>query len=142
MLLFDSLRDIGHDVAMRSCNGGRQSMGSKRILSGLILGTALAFSAWGANEKPVILDVRTPQEFNQIHLDGATNIDFLNPDFRTRVEKLDRNKSYVVYCHSGNRAGKAEKLMKSMGFKDVKNVGGVKDASKTLKVACGDKPEC
>lgn len=98
-------------------------------------------AAW-AVEPPVILDVRTPAEFQESHLDGAKNIDFLGSDFQTQIGRLDRNKSYVLYCRSGNRSGQAEKSMKAMGFKKVKNVGSLKEASKTLKVGCGTKSEC
>lgn len=70
-----------------------------------------------------ILDVRTPDEFSFSHIEGATNIDFLNSSFQTEIQKLDKTKIYKVYCRSGNRSGQAETLMKALGFKNVENIG-------------------
>lgn len=72
----------------------------------------------------VVLDVRTPEEFAQGHLDGATSIDFYGPDFADRVAALDRDVPYLVYCHSGNRSGQARAIMEGLGFTDVADVGG------------------
>ena len=49
------------------------------------------------DQAPVILDIRTPKEFQAGHLKGATNIDFLADGFADRLAKLDREKPYVVY---------------------------------------------
>ena len=72
----------------------------------------------------VVLDVRSPDEYAEGHLVGVENIDFLNPSFRDRVEGLDRDSTYYLYCRSGGRSGKATELMQSMGFANVTNVGG------------------
>jgi len=86
-----------------------------------------------------ILDVRTPEEFSVSHVEGAQNIDFLNSSFQTKIQNLDKNKIYKVYCRSGNRSGQAEKLMKSLGFKDVENLGSLSTASKRLQRNCVGK---
>lgn len=86
-----------------------------------------------------ILDVRTPEEFSASHVEGAQNIDFLNSSFQTKIQNLDKNKIYKVYCRSGNRSGQAEKLMKSLGFKDVENLGSLSTASKRLQKNCVGK---
>lgn len=83
----------------------------------------------------MIIDVRTPAEFAGGHLDGAVNIDIQSPDFANRIEALDRNESYVVYCRSGARSGMAMQQMLDMGFADVSNAGGVEDASASLGIA-------
>jgi phage shock protein E len=72
----------------------------------------------------VVLDVRTPAEYDGGHLEDADNVDFLAPDFANRVEGLDRDETYYLYCRSGQRSGKAAELMRSMGFADVHNAGG------------------
>ena len=71
-----------------------------------------------------VLDVRTPAEFAQGHLTGAINIDVEGPDFQTQVAALAKNATWVVYCHSGNRAGIAIDQMSTMGFTDLSNAGG------------------
>ena len=72
----------------------------------------------------VILDVRTPAEFSAERLADATNIDFNASTFRTQVSALDRNRTYIVYCHTGNRSGKATAVMHDLGFTHVYDVKG------------------
>ena len=86
-----------------------------------------------------ILDVRTPDEFSVSHVEGALNIDFLNSSFQTEIQKLDKTKIYKVYCRSGNRSGQAERVMKSLGFKDVENIGSLSNSAKRLQKSCVGK---
>ena len=72
----------------------------------------------------VILDVRTPAETSLGMIDGARKIDFKAGDFAARVDSLDRDKTYLVYCRSGNRSGQACTLMNEMGFREVHNLEG------------------
>jgi rhodanese-related sulfurtransferase len=67
----------------------------------------------------VILDLRTPKEFANGHIAGAVILDYYNPEFQERVNKLDRSKRYLIYCRTGNRSGHALKLIDTMGFKSV-----------------------
>lgn len=67
----------------------------------------------------VVLDVRTPAEFAGGHLPGAVNLDIQERDFLTRLGGLDRGKSYLVYCRSGNRSTKAVQAMEQMEFPGV-----------------------
>ncbi|MAT55520.1 MAG: rhodanese [Saprospirales bacterium] len=72
----------------------------------------------------VILDVRTPAEFQSGALDNAINIDFFSPTFQQRLGMLDKSKSYFVYCRSGNRSAQACKIMNSLGFSKLYNMAG------------------
>jgi rhodanese-related sulfurtransferase len=72
----------------------------------------------------VTLDVRTPDEFSAEHLADATNIDFNASTFRTKVAALDHARTYIVYCHTGNRSGKATAVMHDLGFTHVYDVKG------------------
>lgn len=74
----------------------------------------------------VLLDVRTPEEFSSGHLRNARNINFRAADFATQVSQLDPTKTYVLYCASGNRSGKAAVLFQEKGIKNVINAGGFK----------------
>ncbi len=67
----------------------------------------------------VILDVRTPEEFAEGHLLGAVNLNVLAPDFAARLAALDRGKTYLVYCRTGNRSTKAVQAMERLGFQSV-----------------------
>ena len=71
-----------------------------------------------------LIDVRTPKEYNEGHIGAAKNIDFYGATFKTQMEKLDRNKPVLLYCHSGGRSGQALTMLKSMGFKEVYDLKG------------------
>src|SRR5512132_3265649 len=57
----------------------------------------------------VLLDVRTPKEFDAERIAGAVIVDYNSPSFRDNMAKLDRSKSYLVYCRTGNRTNGAVK---------------------------------
>lgn len=67
----------------------------------------------------MILDVRTPKEFAEGHLSGAVNVNALGPDFEAQLSKLDRARTYLVYCRMGNRSARAIQVMSRMGFRSV-----------------------
>ncbi|MDD5037807.1 MAG: rhodanese-like domain-containing protein [Dehalococcoidales bacterium] len=72
----------------------------------------------------VILDVRTPEEFADAHIENAININFYSETFRDELNRLDRNKIYLVYCASSNRSTKALTTMSELGFKEAYNMLG------------------
>ncbi|MHB1024520.1 MAG: rhodanese-like domain-containing protein [Desulfobacteria bacterium] len=72
----------------------------------------------------VLLDVRTPKEFDQERIKGAVMIDYLSPSFRDEMAKLDRRKTYLVYCRTGHRTNGAAKVMRELGFQDVSVLAG------------------
>jgi rhodanese-related sulfurtransferase len=67
----------------------------------------------------VVLDVRTPREFEAGHIKGATNINFNDKEFAKRVAALDKNKTYIIHCAAGGRSGKACEQIKTMDFKNM-----------------------
>lgn len=73
----------------------------------------------------VVLDVRTRGEFSEGHIPRAVHIDVMSPSFAGAIEKLDRNKTYLVYCRSGNRSGQACSIMTAKGFKAYNLAGGI-----------------
>ncbi|WP_162427301.1 rhodanese-like domain-containing protein [Pontibacter pudoricolor] len=80
-----------------------------------------------ANKEGVLVDVRTTQEFEAGHLTGASNADLLNGTFAKSIKDWDKEKTYYLYCKSGNRSGKAAQLMQEAGFKNIYNIGGYQD---------------
>ena len=72
----------------------------------------------------VIIDVRTPQEFAEEHIENAINIDFRSQVFRDELNKLDKNKTYLIYCRSGGRSGNALNIMEELNFEEVYNMSG------------------
>ncbi len=67
----------------------------------------------------VLLDVRTPKEFDAERIAGAVIVDYNSPSFRDKMAKLDRSKTYLVYCRTGNRTNGAVKVMRELGFPNV-----------------------
>ena len=71
------------------------------------------------NAEFVVLDVRTPEEFADGHVSGAVNVNVMASDFESRLDALNRGKTYVVYCRTGNRSAKAVQVMERLGFRSV-----------------------
>ncbi len=67
----------------------------------------------------IILDVRTASEFTAGHIAGALNVDMNMPSFRDEMGKLDKNKTYLVYCRTGNRSSSAVRVMGELGFRRI-----------------------
>ena len=63
-----------------------------------------------------VIDVRTPEEYAEARVEGATNIDVQASDFDDRIAELDRDTTYVVYCRSGNRSAAAAERMREAGL--------------------------
>jgi rhodanese-related sulfurtransferase len=72
----------------------------------------------------VILDVRTQEEFDEGHIEGAVMLDFYREDFAAELAKLDPDVPYVLYCRSGNRSGRTIELMEGLEFQNVSDVEG------------------
>lgn len=66
-----------------------------------------------------LVDVRTLDEYNSGHIDHAKNIDFMKPNFKNEINKLDKTKAVYVYCQAGGRSAKAASLFVEAGFKEV-----------------------
>ena len=67
----------------------------------------------------IIIDVRTPEEFAEGHIEGAINIDFQSENFRGQIGELNRNNKYLIYCRSGNRSRGALDVMVEIDFREV-----------------------
>jgi rhodanese-related sulfurtransferase len=70
------------------------------------------------------IDVRTPLEYIGGHIDKAINIDYNAPDFKEKINELDKNTRYIVYCQSGARSAAASKVIAELGFKYINNMTG------------------
>lgn len=73
----------------------------------------------------LIVDVRTPAEFAENHIDGALNLDINNVAFVKNAEALDKSKQLAVYCRSGKRSKKAANVLTDLGFKVVELNTGI-----------------
>ena len=72
----------------------------------------------------VVLDIRTPEEYAEAHLADAIVVDYYAPDFADRLDALDKDVPYVLYCRTGNRTSDAVETMRSLGFTRVYEIDG------------------
>lgn len=66
-----------------------------------------------------VLDLRTPDEYAEGHLEGAVNVDFLASTFEAELGKLDATKPYLVHCASGRRSGQAMAVFDRLKFAKI-----------------------
>jgi len=71
-----------------------------------------------------LVDVRTPKEYDEIHIVNAQNIDFKSPTFDADISKLDKKKPVILYCKSGGRSAKCAKKMEEAGFEKIYDLKG------------------
>jgi len=86
--------------------------------------TSKDFKTLSANDKSsVIIDLRTDDEIkSKGFIKGAVQLDFLAKDAEQKIDKLDKSKTYYVYCAAGGRSGEAAEYMEKHGFKRVFNL--------------------
>ncbi len=65
---------------------------------------------------PIVIDVRTAQEFSTGHIANALNIDYLADDFWEQIEKLSTENDFLIYCRTGRRSIRTCTLMRNGGF--------------------------
>ena len=79
-----------------------------------------------------LIDVRTPEEFKSGYLEDAINIEW--QDIKNLNKEIKKDDKIYLYCRSGNRSGKATDILINLGYKNVKNIGGLKEASESLNL--------
>ncbi|GJM36364.1 MAG: hypothetical protein DHS20C18_53650 [Saprospiraceae bacterium] len=89
---------------------------------------AVAFQNKMKEANVVLIDVRKPGEIENGKIENALEMDVTSPDFKEKMQALDREKTYLVYCASGMRSLRACNLMSENGFKNLYNLDGGYDA--------------
>lgn len=75
----------------------------------------------------VILDVRTPEEYKLGHIQGALNVNIMDDKFTNEISKLERNQTYIVHCAANAKDGRTDKslkIMKNLGFNNLFDMSG------------------
>ena len=88
----------------------------------------LSFQLFATNT--FVIDVRTDDEFKSGHLESAINIEW--QDIVSVASIIDKDDQIYLYCRSGNRSQKATNILIDVGYKNVINLGSLKDASEFL----------
>lgn len=81
-------------------------------------------AALATDPSVTVLDVRTPEEYAEGHLEGAVLVDFSAPTFADEIAGLDASQLYLVYCRSGNRSGQAVAVMQQAGLPALWDMDG------------------
>ncbi len=90
------------------------------MMNNIVNLSASDFSDKIVNDKSaVVVDVRTPQEFNDGHISNSLLIDIYHPTFPEKISALDKSKNYYIYCRSGSRSYHAGVFMLEQGFTNV-----------------------
>ncbi|RPH32569.1 MAG: rhodanese-like domain-containing protein [Bacteroidales bacterium] len=76
------------------------------------------------NSKFVILDVRKPDDFRKEHIANAINIDFKSDNFSSKLDSLDKSKTYLINCYGGFRSKSTMGMMEKKGFAKLYNMKG------------------
>ena len=74
-------------------------------------------------ESAQLIDIRTPEEYNQGYIKNAVNINFFNDDFMEQMSKLNKDEPLYIYCRSGGRSGSASDKLEEAGFTKVYDLG-------------------
>ena len=99
-------------------------------MGGIVDLDASAFKAKMAETNTIVFDVRTPAEIAAGKIEGAFDLDIQNPEFKTQVSKLDKAKTYLVYCKKGGRSVRACSILEEAGFEKIYNLKGGYDSWK------------
>ena len=79
------------------------------------------------HDDAIIMDVRTPAEYDMSHITGALNVNVQDDDFESMVAGLDKDKTYLVHCTKnpvGGRSSRALETLQQMGFKNLYSLEG------------------
>jgi phage shock protein E len=110
-------------------------MKRKLCLTLIILMIAgFASTTFGQNAAmPLVIDVRTVQEWDKGHLEGAVLIPYDQIGERIGTVVKDKSQRIYLYCRSGRRSHIAKEALEKLGYKDLIDLGPLEDAAKTLK---------
>ena len=103
----------------------------------LVLGCAMdpnaESSEWSFSEDAMLVGVRTAEEFNSGHIEGAKHIPYEEIGVRIRELTDDKSREIVLYCRSGRRSGVAQKTLLDMGFENAISAGGYEELRARLE---------
>lgn len=112
--------------AIAACDSGDSASDASDAPGAYTVSAKVAVEIIEAGEATIV-DVRSPAEYAQAHVEGAVNIDVDGADFADQIAELDPDERYLVYCHSGNRSAQAAAQMEGAGITDIADAGGLAD---------------
>ena len=114
-------------VLLNGCLGLGDFRPNNQIIEDITLEEAFALMEDNRyDENFVIIDVRTPEEYADGHIEKAINLDYYSETFADELDQLDKEKTYLIYCRTDQRSGEALDMMAELGFREVYNMlGGI-----------------
>lgn len=103
-------------VVLLGCTGNQTAQSDT-------LSPAAYVAEWQGEREHVLVDVRTPGEFDGGYIEGAINIPV--NELSSRLDELPENTPVIVYCRSGNRSARALSTLQSAGYEQAYDLGGV-----------------
>lgn len=104
-----------------SCNIKRWDLLKRQLKN---LAPAEFLQAIQTKEHALLIDVRTPEEFENGTLPNAINMDFLGTDYWDTFDRIDKSRPIFVFCRSSRRSVRTAMFMKNGGFQEVYNLDG------------------
>ena len=77
------------------------------------------------NEGAIVIDVRTPDEYNTDHIENAINIDSNQIKYAIKGKVKDYETKVILYCQSGRRSAESAKILTELGYKNVYDMGSI-----------------
>ncbi|MDO5970747.1 rhodanese-like domain-containing protein [Flavivirga aquimarina] len=106
-------------LSATNCKGKDSSFKETiKVVSPKVMQTLLA------KDSIQLIDVRTPEEFEQGYIEGAQNINYLSATFNSDIKKLDKTKPVILYCKSGGRSAKSSRKLLDIGFTEIYDLTG------------------
>ena len=87
----------------------------------------ILFSINNIADEFVVIDVRTPEEFKAGHIEESSNVEW--QIISSIIDEVKKDQKIYLYCRSGGRSQKATDILIDLGYEDVTNLGGIKDAA-------------
>ncbi len=91
------------------------------------------------HKTPILIDVRTPEEYREGTIPGAMSLNIHSEDFKRATEFLPKEREIIVFCQSGDRSNEAFEMLNSLGFKNVSQLIGGYEFWRKTKEQRGNK---
>ena len=91
----------------------------------------ILFGINSISDEFIVIDVRTIEEFESGHIEDSSNIEW--QEISSIADNINKDQKIYLYCRSGRRSQNATDILVDLGYKDVTNLGGIKDAAIYLK---------
>ena len=114
-------------LAMFAVLSGSLAFGDDATDDVAVIDVSAAQEYVAEHDNAIIMDVRTPLEYEMSHITGAVNVNVQDDAFEAMIAKLDPDKTYIVHCTKnpvGGRSGRALESMQALGFKNLYSLEG------------------